>query len=435
MAANPTVYRATQIGPEVTPGVVVPATKRVLDLMFTGRPNIPRTMYRPAGSRVPTTNVAQKEFSSAAVEGRTNYRSLVYILCGLLKNVTPTTPSGATNARLWTFKPSSSSPETIKSFTVENGNAVQADRWSNARFNSLSMTWNRTDATLTSAMTGQEFVAGVTITPTPTDIAVAPVAPTDVSLFVGTSLATNQQQTITVSGTPTGGTFTLRWTDANHPQGIQTTAIAFDANAAAVTTALEALESIGLGNVTVTGGPGPGTPWVATFTGNLAAVQNRLLALGTNSLTGGTSPTVAVTQTQAASLARVTKASSIELAIPDLVDYNFTVNQADPSWSDAVDIGAEPTATVELQHDSESIAMINSLRDNETNYARILCRGREIETGFLQTLAITFPFKFNDVETLDANNVYSARFPLGLLHDDTFGGWIEAQVQNDVSSL
>src|SRR3954451_6710120 len=69
----------------------------------------------------------------------------------------------------------------------------------------------------------------------------------------------NEQQTVTITGTPTGGTFTLTYA------GATTAAIAFNAAAAAVTTALEALPNIGPGNVLVSGGPGPGTPYVVTF--------------------------------------------------------------------------------------------------------------------------------------------------------------------------
>src|SRR5215217_5547460 len=59
----------------------------------------------------------------------------------------------------------------------------------------------------------------------------------------------NEQQTVTITGTPTGGTFTLTYA------GATTAAIAYNAAAAAVTTALEALPNIGPGNVLTSGGP------------------------------------------------------------------------------------------------------------------------------------------------------------------------------------
>src|SRR3954464_12269151 len=105
---------------------------------------------------------------------------------------------------------------------------------------------------------------------------------------------TNEQQTVTVTGTPTGGTFTLTY------NGATTSAIAFNAAAAAVTTALEALPNIGGGNVLASGGALPGTPIVITFQNQLAR-QNVNQLTAAHAFTGGTTPTIAVTTTTAGS--------------------------------------------------------------------------------------------------------------------------------------
>lgn len=105
-----------------------------------------------------------------------------------------------------------------------------------------------------------------------------------------TGAAANDVQTITITGTPDAGSIRVLM------NGEITAAIAFNATAATVAAALVALPSIGAGNVTVTGGPGPGTAWVVTGAGALA---NRRLPVMTaiNSLTGGTAPAVAVVHT------------------------------------------------------------------------------------------------------------------------------------------
>jgi hypothetical protein len=105
---------------------------------------------------------------------------------------------------------------------------------------------------------------------------------------------TNEQQTVTITGTPTGGTFTLTYA------GATTAAIAYNAAAAAVQTALEALPNIGPGNVAVSGGPGPGTPYVLTFQNQLAR-QNITQLTAAHAFTGGTTPAIAVTTTTAGS--------------------------------------------------------------------------------------------------------------------------------------
>lgn len=100
-----------------------------------------------------------------------------------------------------------------------------------------------------------------------------------------------EAQTVTITGAPTGGTFTLTY------RGETTAAIAYNATAAAVKTALEGLPSIVPGDVTVTGGPGPATPYVITFGGDETGDVPQASATG--SFTGGTSPAVAVTTTTA----------------------------------------------------------------------------------------------------------------------------------------
>lgn len=102
----------------------------------------------------------------------------------------------------------------------------------------------------------------------------------------------NEVQTVTVTGGPTGGTFTLTL------DGETTTGIAYNAAAAAVTLALEALSNVRVGSVVVTGGPGPGTPYVVTFSGTQYQGTDvpQMTASGA-SLTGGTSPAAAVSTT------------------------------------------------------------------------------------------------------------------------------------------
>lgn len=101
---------------------------------------------------------------------------------------------------------------------------------------------------------------------------------------------TAEVQTITISGAPTGGTFTLTY-------AAQTTApIAYNASAATVQAALWALSNVGDGDLYVTGGPGPATPYVVTFTGTLNGdIATTMTATAT--FTGGTTPAIAVAET------------------------------------------------------------------------------------------------------------------------------------------
>ena len=101
----------------------------------------------------------------------------------------------------------------------------------------------------------------------------------------------DEKQTVAITGTPTGGTFTLTY------RGLTTAAIVYNAAASAVQSALRALANIGSTGVTCTGGALPGTPVVVEFTGPLANTDVYMLTADGAGLTGGTSPAVTVSQT------------------------------------------------------------------------------------------------------------------------------------------
>ena len=114
-------------------------------------------------------------------------------------------------------------------------------------------------------------------------------------LFHGTEVVsvagTNNVQTLTITGVPTGGTIALTY------DGRTTTAIAYNATNAAVQSALEALPNIGTGGVVVTGGPWPATAMIVTFSGaNTAKRPHPLISGSVALLTGGT-PVFTPTQT------------------------------------------------------------------------------------------------------------------------------------------
>lgn len=94
----------------------------------------------------------------------------------------------------------------------------------------------------------------------------------------------DEEQTVTLSGAA-GGTFTLTYS------GNTTTDLDYDATAAEVQSALEALGSIGAGNVSVTGPDGG--PWVVEFISALGETDVDMLT-GDDSSLVGTTPVIDV---------------------------------------------------------------------------------------------------------------------------------------------
>lgn len=100
---------------------------------------------------------------------------------------------------------------------------------------------------------------------------------------------TNEVQTATITGTPTGGTFKLSF------KGYTTAPLAHNSTGATVQSALEAIGSVGTTGVTVSGGAGG--PYIITFANQLGNQAVPLITPDSTLLTGGTTPLVTVVRT------------------------------------------------------------------------------------------------------------------------------------------
>jgi hypothetical protein len=156
--------------------------------------------------------------------------------------------------------------------------------------------------------TGKVTVAGAS--PEWTVTFVSTLAATDVALITGdgTNLtggdltdvditetttgnpAVNEVQTLTVTGTPTGGYTNISYGGSTSSQ------IAYDATAADVELALESMNSIPQGEATCAGGPWPGSAITVTFSGSLGA-QDVAMMTNVDNFSGGTTPTLTITET------------------------------------------------------------------------------------------------------------------------------------------
>ncbi|WP_329131522.1 hypothetical protein OG552_10420 [Streptomyces sp. NBC_01476] len=135
---------------------------------------------------------------------------------------------------------------------------------------------------------------------------------TESGLYAPYAGPTSEVQTLTVTGSPTGGTFTITWS------GQTTAAIAYNAAASTVQSALEALSNIAVGDVTVTGAAGG--PWTLHWAG--AQLGDDVAApTTTSSLTGGSTPGVTVATTTAGGAASASDGTEVLAGF--LVDHIF----------------------------------------------------------------------------------------------------------------
>ncbi|MGH3925447.1 MAG: major capsid protein [Pseudonocardiaceae bacterium] len=137
----------------------------------------------------------------------------------------------------------------------------------------------------------------------------------------------SEVQTVTVTGGPTGGSYTLTFT------GQTTAPIAWNATATVVRDALADLSNIRYSDITVAGGPHPGTAITVRFAGQYEHTDVAQMTASGAGLTGGTTPAVTVTTTTASSLT-----SSVNgVSIASQVYAEAAAGAVIPGYPDVID--------------------------------------------------------------------------------------------------
>lgn len=126
----------------------------------------------------------------------------------------------------------------------------------------------------------------------------------------------NEVQTLTITGTPTSGTINVSF------QGVGAD-VAYNASASVFQAALESLSTIGADNVSVTGGPWPGTPLVVEFINDFTVTDVELLELDFSGLV------MSVTETTKGVTAPT---GSVDTTVTPLTQSTTTANSGPNNW-------------------------------------------------------------------------------------------------------
>lgn len=182
-AERTTITQVTQLGVESlsTPGTVVAATQRLQSLMITPSPKMTVQQFRPAGNKYDTLAILGKEWVEAEVTGQGVYDELIYPLCSVLCSTTPSTY--LTTGKKWIFAPSSTAPDSVQTYTIENGSSVRAEQFGNGIFTELALELDREKVSLTGSMLGQRLTDPFTLSTGTTSPPLVPIVPSTINVF------------------------------------------------------------------------------------------------------------------------------------------------------------------------------------------------------------------------------------------------------------
>jgi hypothetical protein len=186
MAEIASIYQIVNIGVESTSGTPVAANKRLSALMIEPQIKTDIKKYRGTGYKFPAVASLNKEWVEAALSGPITYTEIIYLLSSILGSATPV---AGTTDYTWTFSPDSDGADTPKTFTVEWGDATRALEFAYGLVNALTLSFSRDGAELSGTMLGQAIDDGITLTGSPTAIALMPVLPTQVAVSLADTAA------------------------------------------------------------------------------------------------------------------------------------------------------------------------------------------------------------------------------------------------------
>lgn len=188
MAERASVLQGAQIGIESTAGTAVAAGKKLLGTSIEAGIQTEINTFKPYGSKYNTISALGKEWVEADISGPLCYGDWTYLAACGIAYAAPV-QNGATIAYTHTHTPAMSTEDVVKTLTVETGGTVRAHKFAYGLITQLGYTITRKECMVKGKMIGQRITDSITLTATPTDIALQPVLPTEISIYADDTAA------------------------------------------------------------------------------------------------------------------------------------------------------------------------------------------------------------------------------------------------------
>ena len=185
-AERTTINQRVQVGAEATTalGTSVAASKILQCFDFTMGISGDINAYTPTGRKYVAEQEENTEWVDITVGGDFDYNGVTYLLASAMGSVAPAAHGVSVTAKDWIFSPPVTGSVVPQTYTLEQGDAVRAHKVTYALATQFGYKGTRKDLTVSGKMIAQPIADAITMTSTPTAIALAPVVSKQVNVYL-----------------------------------------------------------------------------------------------------------------------------------------------------------------------------------------------------------------------------------------------------------
>lgn len=189
-----TVNQHLQFGLEATPGTSVAANKLLQCFDIVYGPIADVAQFTPTGRKYPSTVIENSESVEASWDGILDYNGIVYALSGVAGAATIGAHLASSTAKDWTFDLPLTGSVQPQTYTVEqgdtNGNGTYNHKCAYNLFSEFSYKGDRKSGITNSGkIIAQPMTNGITLTSSPTAIALQPSAGKHFNFYLDSTFA------------------------------------------------------------------------------------------------------------------------------------------------------------------------------------------------------------------------------------------------------
>src|SRR5258708_2344842 len=182
-----TINQRLQFGAESTSalGTNVAANRLIQCFGIQWGPMADVKMFEPTGRKYPSAQIENSEWVEGTLTGYLDYNCIIYLLASTMGSISPVAHGASTTAKDWVFIPPLTGSIVPQTYSIEQGDTVRARKASYGLFTEYTFKGDRqTGIDIGGKLLAQPLADGVTMTGSPTTVALAPMAGKHLNLYL-----------------------------------------------------------------------------------------------------------------------------------------------------------------------------------------------------------------------------------------------------------